>query len=83
MVEGIYGWVSWISVASSWLCTKGPDVDVVGTNGCGGGGLGATSLITGSGLGGGGDGNGEWSSVIGLVEMWLDVGLWICGGEPS
>ena len=30
-----------------------------------------------SGLGGGGDGVGEWSGVIGLVEMWSGDGLWI------
>ena len=69
--------------ASGWLCTEGPDVDVVGTNGCGGGGSGANGLIIVSRLGGGGDGDGEWSGVIGLVEMWSDVRSWIYGGEPS
>ena len=72
-----------VGCASSWFCTKGPDADVVGTNGCSEGDLGATSSIIVSGLGGGGDGDGEWSSVIGVVEMWYDVGSWICGGEPS
>ena len=87
MVDDISGWVSWMIAvarcASGWLCTKGPDADVVGANGCGKGGPGAAGLIAGSGLGGGGDGIGEWPGVIGLVEIWSGEGSWICGGESS
>ena len=87
MVEGISGWVGWMiaiaGCASGWLCTEGPDADVVGANGYGRGGPGAAGLIVGSGLGDGGDGIGEWSGVIGLVEIWPGVRSWICGGKSS
>ena len=53
MVEGISGWVGWmiaaVGCASGWLCTEGLDVDVVGANGCGGGGSGAVGWIRDSG----------------------------------
>ena len=68
---------------SGWLCTEGLDANVVGTNGCDGGGSGLAGQITDSGLGGGGDGIGEWLGVIGLVEIWLGDGSWICEGEFS
>ena len=55
MVEGISGWFGWMITASScvsgWLCTKGPNEDVVGTNGCGRGVPSVAGLITSSGLG--------------------------------
>ena len=35
------------------------------------------------GWGGSGDGIGEWSGVIGLVEIWSGDRSWICGGEFS
>ena len=63
--------------ASSWLDIGGPEVDVVGAAGCGGCGFDAAGRIRGSESGGGGDGVGEWSGVIGLVEMWSGDGLWI------
>ena len=81
VVEGIPGWVGWMiaatGCASGWLCTEGPDANVVGANGCGGGGPGAAGLIASSRLGGGGDGIGEWSGVIGLVEIWSSDRSWI------
>ena len=87
VVDGISGWVGWMTATAScapgWLDTEGPDVDVVGTNGCGEGGSGAVGLSTCYGLGGGGDGIGEWSGLIGLAEIWLGDGSWICGGESS
>ena len=87
MVEGISGWVGWMiavaGCASGWLCTEGPDADVVGANGYSRGGSGAAGWITDSGLGGGGDGVGEWSGVIGLMEIWSSDEPWICGGESS
>ena len=58
-------------------------MDVVDANGCGGGGTSAAGLIAGSRLGGGGDGVGEWSGVIGLVEIWSSDMLWICVCESS
>ena len=58
-------------------------MDVVGANGCGRGGSCAAGWITDYGLGGGGDGIGEWSGVIGLVEIWSGDGSWIYGGESS
>ena len=32
---------------------------------------------------GGGGGHGEWSGLIGMLQMWSGVGSSICGGEPS
>ena len=52
-------------------------MDVIGADGCGGGGSSAADLIRGSKLGGGGDGVGEWLGVIILVEVWSGDGLWI------
>ena len=69
--------------ASGWLDIEGPDADAVGANGCGEGGSGAVGLGICFGLGGGGDGIGEWLGVIGLVDIWLGEGSWICGGEFS
>ena len=87
MVDGIFGWASWMTVvavcAFGWLDIKGPDADAVGANGCGGGGSSAIGLGICFGLRGGGDGVGEWSGVIGLVEIWSGEGLWVCGGEFS
>ena len=53
MVDGISGWVGWITAAvgcaSSWLDSKGLDVGAVHVNGCGGGGLDAAGWIRDSG----------------------------------
>ena len=58
MVRGTSGWVCGMSVAarcvSGGFCTDGPDTDVVGTGGCGGGVSSAVGSVAGSGLGGGG-----------------------------
>ena len=87
MVDGISGWVSWMttaaSCASGWSNIEGPDVDAVGGNGCSGGGSSPVGLGICFGLGGGGDGVGEWSGVIGLAEVWSGDRSWICGGESS
>ena len=58
-------------------------MNVVLANSCGGGGSGTTGWVRDSGLGGRGDGVGEWSGVIGLVEIWSGDESWICGGEYS
>ena len=73
------GWLddSAAGCASGWLDTEGPDSYVVGANGCGGGGFGVVGLGICFGLGEGGDGVGEWSGVIGLVEVWSGDGSWI------
>ena len=87
MVDGISGWAGWMtaatSCASGWLDTEGPDVDAVGNNGFGGAGSSVVGFGICSRMGGGGDVIGEWSGVIGLVEIWLGEGSWICGGEFS
>ena len=54
---------------SGGFCAEGSDADVVGTDGCCKGGLGAVGSVVGSGLGGGG-GDGEWLGVISVVGMW-------------
>ena len=81
MVDSISGWVDWMTAAagcaSGWLDTEGLDADAVGANGCGGGGSGVDGLIIGFESRGGGDSVGEWSGVIGLVEIWSGDGLWI------
>ena len=85
MVRGIFGWGYRVSstagCVSGGFCAEGSNTDVVGTDGCGRGGSNAGGLVASSGLGGGGDG--EWSGVIGVVEMWSGVRSSICGGEPS
>ena len=80
MVGGTFGWVCGMSAAarcvSGGFCIEGLDTYVVGTEGCGRGGLGADGSVAGSGLGGGGgDGDGEWLGVVGVVGMYSDVGL--------
>ena len=78
MVDGISVWGGGMTVASGCSDAGGPEVDAVGTDGCGGVGSSAAGCIRGSklGVGGGdGDGVGEWLGVIGLVEMWSSGGL--------
>ena len=78
MVDGISVWGSGMTIASSYSDAGGPEVDAVGTDGCGGVGSGVAGWIRGSKSGaggGGGDGVGEWSGVIGLAKMWSSGGL--------
>ena len=58
-----------MTAASSWLDAGGVEVDVVGTDGCGG------VCSESWGGDGGGDGVGEWSGLIGLVEVRSRGGL--------
>ena len=58
-----------MTVASGWLDAGGVEVDAVGANGCGG------VCSESGGGGGGGDGVGEWSGLIGLVEVRSRGGL--------
>ena len=63
-----------MNAASGWLDVGGAEVDAIGVDGCGG----ACSELGGGGGGGdggGGDGVGEWSGLIGLVEVRSRGGL--------
>ena len=58
-----------MTAASGGLDAGGVEVDVVGADGCGG------FCSKSGGGGGGGDGVGEWSGLIGLVEVRSRGGL--------
>ena len=58
-----------MTAASGWLDAKAAEVDAVGADGCGG------VCSESRGGGGGGDGVGEWSGLIGLVEVRSRGGL--------
>ena len=69
MVDGIYVWGGGMTTASGCSDVGGPEVDAVGADGCGG------VCFESGGGGGGGDGVGEWSGLIGLVEVRSRGGL--------